>query len=93
MPDVGWKPVKKLAIHGEQGLGDEILFLTCLAQLKDRAEEIEIEVAPRLVKLIQHSFPGSRFTGSTRIASFEPMRTSRWAAFRSCAGRSSPMHT
>jgi len=51
------KPVKRLAIHGEQGLGDEILFLTCLAQLKDRAEEIAIECAGRLVKLVQNSFP------------------------------------
>lgn len=64
--------VKKLAIHGEQGLGDEILFLACLAQLKDRAEEIEIEAAPRLVRLIQHSFPDVQVYGEHADRAFEP---------------------
>lgn len=66
------KPVKKLAIHGEQGLGDEILFLTCLKQLRHLAEEVEIEVSPRLVKLIQHSFPDCKVYGKHEDRPFEP---------------------
>lgn len=54
-----WKgePVKLLAIHGEQGLGDEILFLTCLKQLRERYEigAVVIECAPRLVTLLGNS--------------------------------------
>ena len=53
-----WKGEKvgKLAITGEQGLGDEILFLSCLEDLRDRADEIVIECSPRLVDLFHRSF-------------------------------------
>lgn len=66
------QPVKRLAIHGEQGLGDEIMFLTCLNQLKDRAQEIAIEVSPRLVPLMQSSFPGFQVYGKHEDLPFEP---------------------
>lgn len=51
------EPVKLLAIHGEQGLGDEIMFLTCVKQIREqyRVGEIVIEGAERLVKLLRHS--------------------------------------
>lgn len=65
-------PVKRLAIHGEQGLGDEILFLTCLDQLRDRFEEVEIEVASRLVPLMQSSFPWAKVYGRDGEQPFEP---------------------
>lgn len=58
------KPVKKLAIHGEQGLGDEIMFLTLYRQAKELADEIAIEVSPRLVTLIQSSFPEAKVFGT-----------------------------
>lgn len=47
-----------LAIHGEQGLGDEILFLTWLKQLRPRAKRVVIECAKRLHPLLQHSLAG-----------------------------------
>lgn len=50
------RKVETLAIHGEQGLGDEILFLSCLPELRDRAKRIVIECAGRLVPLITRSF-------------------------------------
>lgn len=58
------KDVGRLAIHGEQGLGDEILFLTCLKQLRGRFREYAIECSPRLVKLIQSSFPDAKVFGT-----------------------------
>jgi len=69
-----WKgeTVGKLAIHGEQGLGDEIMFLTCLAQLQWRAVEIAIEVNHRLVKLIQHSLPWAKVYGEHKDCPIEP---------------------
>ena len=46
-----------LAIHGEQGLGDEVMFLTCLKQLREKHEigRIVIECNPRLVKIMEES--------------------------------------
>jgi hypothetical protein len=66
------KPVKRLAIHGEQGLGDEIMFMTLWPQLKHLAEEVEIEVATRLVTLMQRSFPEAKVYGKHEDRPFEP---------------------
>lgn len=54
-----WKgeDTPRLAIHGEQGLGDEILFLTAIKRVLERVTgEIHIECAARLVGLLRHSF-------------------------------------
>lgn len=48
--------VKTLAIHGEQGLGDEILFMSLLSKARELAENIIIECADRLVDTFQSSF-------------------------------------
>lgn len=45
-----------LAIHGEQGLGDEVLFLSFLKEAKKKAKKIVIECNHRLVKLFERSF-------------------------------------
>ena len=50
------KPVGKLAIHGEQGIGDEILFLSYLKQILPLTQEIAVECTPKLVGLLRHSF-------------------------------------
>jgi len=49
-------PVNKLAIHGEQGLGDEIMFMSCFEDVRQMADEIVIECAERLVPLFERSF-------------------------------------
>lgn len=66
--------VHRLAIHGEQGLGDEIMFLTLYKQAKELADEIAIECSPRLVTLIQSSFPEAKVFGCHEdlIAAFTP---------------------
>lgn len=53
-----WKGerVKTLAIHGEQGLGDEILFMSLLSKVRPFAETIVIECADRLVDTFKDSF-------------------------------------
>lgn len=48
--------VRKLAIHGEQGLGDEILFMSCFDDAADLADEIVVECAGRLLPLFERSF-------------------------------------
>ncbi len=49
-------PVDVLAIHGEQGLGDEILFMSCFREAQKRANRVVIECATRLVPLFWESF-------------------------------------
>lgn len=48
--------VGTLAIHGEQGIGDEILFASLVTRAKERADRIIIECMPRLVGLFERSF-------------------------------------
>lgn len=56
--------VDYLVVHGEQGLGDEVMFLGCLPQLMDRAHRgVVIEVNPRLVPLVKASFPQATVIG------------------------------
>lgn len=50
------RPVKTLAIHGEQGLGDEILYMSLLSKVRPLAENIIIECAERLISTFQASF-------------------------------------
>jgi tetratricopeptide (TPR) repeat protein len=49
-------PVGKLAIHGEQGIGDEILFLTQLPQVLPFVDQVAVECTPRLLGLLRHSY-------------------------------------
>lgn len=55
VPKWDGKKTGRLVIHGEQGLGDEILFLSCLPQ-EPLWDELVIEAAPRLVPLMRRSF-------------------------------------
>jgi Tetratricopeptide repeat len=48
---------KKILIWREQGLGDEILFGTCLSDMYDTNLEIVLECDPRLVTIYQRTFP------------------------------------
>jgi tetratricopeptide (TPR) repeat protein len=48
--------VDRLLIVGEQGLGDEIMFMSCWSLLKDRVGEAAMECAERLVPLFERSF-------------------------------------
>lgn len=48
--------VNTLAIHGEQGLGDEILYMSTLYKVRGMAEHIVIECAERLIPTFQEAF-------------------------------------
>lgn len=50
------KKVGKLAVHGEQGIGDELLFLTFIAQVLPLVDELALECTPRLLGLLRHSY-------------------------------------
>jgi len=46
-------------VYSEQGLGDEIMFASCLPALIADARECVIECEPRLAGLFRRSFPGA----------------------------------
>ena len=59
---------KTVVVHGEQGLGDEIMFASCLPHAIQRvgAERLIFECAPRLQTLFARSFPG-RIVGTNAV--------------------------
>jgi len=57
---------KTLLIHGEQGLGDEILFANYFPQVIDQAKRCVIACDRRLVALFARSFPAASVIGMWR---------------------------
>ena len=51
---------KRVLVWREQGIGDELLFLTCLIDLVAAAADVTALVSPRLVSLISRAFPDVR---------------------------------
>jgi hypothetical protein len=49
-----------LLVYGEQGLGDQIMFASCLPDLRRQTPNCVIECDPRLGGLFARSFPGAR---------------------------------
>jgi tetratricopeptide (TPR) repeat protein len=68
IPFAPWKgePLegKTLVISAEQGLGDQIMFASCLPELVRRARQVILECDHRLAGLFQRSFPAVRVIGS-----------------------------
>lgn len=52
-----------ILVHAEQGLGDTILFASCLPDLIERAGHVVIEVSTKLSLLVARSFPRSTVIG------------------------------
>lgn len=52
---------RRLVILGEQGLGDQIMFASCLPEVLSRVERCEVECDARLLELFSRSFPGIHF--------------------------------
>jgi len=48
---------KRLVVWREQGLGDELLFATCLSDLIRRGASVTLVATPRLVTLLRRAFP------------------------------------
>ena len=50
---------KRILVHGEQGLGDEIMFASCLGEVVQQAQQCIVECEPRLASLFRRSFPSA----------------------------------
>lgn len=65
-----WKgegtPPMRILVYGEQGLGDEIMFASCLPDLLDMGHQVVIECDPRLAPLYARSFPTTLVHGRLR---------------------------
>lgn len=56
LPDWDGQPVECLIVAAEQGLGDEIMFMTCLPDLLKHARLVIVDCDPRLEGLFRRSF-------------------------------------
>ena len=57
---------RRLLVHGEQGVGDEIMFATCLPDLLAAGADITVTCDPRLAPLFARSFTGLTVIGFDR---------------------------
>ncbi len=51
---------KNLLVFSEQGIGDVVMFATCLPDLLAQAGQVTLEVDGRMVSLFERSFPGTK---------------------------------
>ena len=51
---------KTVLIYSEQGIGDEVMFASCIPEVIERAGACLIECEPRLLRLFARSFPKAR---------------------------------
>ncbi len=61
-------PDARLLLLAEQGLGDEVMFASCIPDLVPVTKGIVLECAPRLAPLFARSFPEIEVHGRTRDA-------------------------
>lgn len=66
-PDWDGSPVDSLVVYGEQGLGDEIMYSSCLADVQRVAKHVSLECDHRLEGLFRRSFPGVDVYGTRRL--------------------------
>lgn len=57
---------RHILIYGEQGIGDEIMFASCVPDVLRQARGVVIECDVRLAPLFQRSFPAARVHGAPR---------------------------
>ncbi len=60
------KRVGSLIVYGEQGLGDEVMYASCLADAQANADYVSLECDSRLEGLFARSFPGVEVHGTRR---------------------------
>jgi tetratricopeptide (TPR) repeat protein len=57
---------RAVLVYAEQGLGDEIMFASCLPDVIEEAGRVVVECDPRLAPLFRRSFPRAAVYGAAR---------------------------
>jgi tetratricopeptide (TPR) repeat protein len=57
---------KTMLVHAEQGIGDEILFASCLPEVVAAAKHCVIDCAPKLAPIFRRSFPTATVHGGAQ---------------------------
>lgn len=55
------KPVDKLVLYGEQGIGDEIMYSSIIPEAQRLAKSLTFDCHPRLIGMFQRAFPEASF--------------------------------
>lgn len=63
---------KAVAVNGEQGLGDEIMFASCLGEVASRARRTVLYCNRRLEPLFRRSFPSVQVAGGSHVDAADP---------------------
>lgn len=70
MPFAPWDgrpaPEDTLLVLADEGLGDEIMYASCIEQAARRVRHLIVECEPRLEKLFKRSFPNVHVVGTRR---------------------------
>ena len=61
-------PQQTLLVHGEQGIGDEILFASCVPDVAAHVERVILQCDERLAPLFARSFPTVTVHGAPRAS-------------------------
>ena len=56
-----------VVIHGEQGMGDEIMFASCIRDAIDTGANIILEPSPRLANIFARAFPECAVYGTDKV--------------------------
>jgi tetratricopeptide (TPR) repeat protein len=56
---------RRILVYGEQGIGDEIMFASCLPEMIASADSCFVECSPKLETLFRRSFPGATLFASS----------------------------
>ena len=68
---------KALIVYGEQGLGDEICYASCIPDVIADSKKVIIDCDPRLEKLFKRSFPKADVHGTRRNPHPDWLKTAR----------------
>jgi tetratricopeptide (TPR) repeat protein len=94
LPEWSGQPLagKSILVYAEQGLGDQIMFASCLPDLLQRARHCHIECAPKLETLFRRSFPTATVHASGRTSLQPGLGAGRGAIDYQVAIGSLPLH-
>lgn len=66
LPEWGGEGGQTVIVYGDQGIGDEIFYAGCLADMRERCSKVILDCHPRIDKLFARSFPDFTVHGTRK---------------------------